>query len=132
VAVDRHRGELPVEEREASEAAVPDDLERHALVDRARRPRIDEEREVRVAVDVDEPRRDHLAGRIDLLPRLRNLTDRDDAAAVDADVRALLGGARPVDDHPVPHGEVDHAAFRPRRASAVAIASMSPSTTTTP
>ena len=66
VPVDRLRRELLVEEREAAEAAVADDLERDALVHGARRARVDEQREVGVAVDVDEAGRDDLAGRVDL------------------------------------------------------------------
>ncbi len=57
VPVDRLRREFLVEEREAAEATVPDHLERDALVHRARRTRVDEQREVRVAVNVDEARR---------------------------------------------------------------------------
>src|SRR5437773_1329537 len=43
VAVDRLPGELRVADREAAEAAVADHLRRHALMDRARRTRVDEQ-----------------------------------------------------------------------------------------
>jgi hypothetical protein len=130
--VDRLRGQLLVHEGEASEAAVSDDLERDALVDRARGPRIDQQREVRVAVDVDESGRDDLARRVELAPRVRDDADRDDAPSIDADVGAPLPGSRAVHDDPAADREVDHDAFRVLRSSAVAVASSSPSTTTTP
>ena len=92
--VDRLRRELLVEEREAAEAAVADDLERDALVHRAGRPRVDEQREVGVAVDVDEAGRDHLARGVDLGVRLRHRADGDDAPIADADVRSAALGYR--------------------------------------
>jgi hypothetical protein len=69
-------------------------------VDGAHRPRIDEQREVRVAVDVDEARRDGLPGRVELPPRLGDVADRDDPSPVDADVGLPRGPARAVDGDP--------------------------------
>ena len=66
VAVDRLARERRVDDREAAEAAVADHLERDALVDRARRARVDQQRVVGVAVDVDEPGRDGKPGGVDL------------------------------------------------------------------
>ena len=95
VPVDRLRRELLVQQREAAEAAVADDLRRHALVNGARRARVDEEREVGVAVDVDEAGRDDLAGRVDLPLRLGHVADEDDEPSLDR--RRLPGrGSAPV------------------------------------
>ena len=94
VPVDRLRRELLVEEREAAEAAVADDLERDALVHGARRARVDEQREVGVAVDVDEAGRDDLARGVDLGPASGTVADRDDAPVADADVGSAALGCR--------------------------------------
>ena len=83
-------------------------------------------------MDVDEAGGDDLTGRIELLPGVGDVADRDDAPVVDADVGAPLRGPRAVDDDPLPDGEVDHGAVRERRSSAVAVESTSPPTTATP
>ena len=63
VAVDRAARDGRIANREAAEAAVADDLGRDALVDRAHRARIHQQRVVGVAVDVDEARCDRETGR---------------------------------------------------------------------
>ena len=55
-----------VTDREAAVTAIADDLERHSLVDGAHRARIDEERVVGVAVDVDEAGRNVATGGIEV------------------------------------------------------------------
>ena len=69
-------------------AAIADDLERDALVDRACRARIDQQRVVGMAVDVDEAGRDDETGGIDTWRIRGNLrrTDRGDAVALDQDI----------------------------------------------
>ena len=86
VPVDRLRRQLLVQQGEAAEAAVPDDLERDALVDGARGAGIDEQGVVGVAVDIDEARGDDLAHGVDLGVGLGHDTDGDDAPLVQADI----------------------------------------------
>ena len=125
VAVDRATSLLRIADREAAEAAVADDLGRDALVDRAHRTRIHQQRVVGVAVDVDEPRRDGQARRVHLCPVRLERADRRDAAVLHADVGHTALGARAVVDHAAADDEVEaHYAFRWRVAL--------PSATTTP
>ncbi len=130
MAVDRLRRELLVQQWEAAEAAVPDDLERDALVDRARRPRIDEQREVGVAVEIDEAWSDHLARGVDLPIGRRDASHAGDATLVDADIGCDRRRPRSVDDETVANRDVD--AHRTSRADAVASTSTRPSLITTP
>ncbi len=117
--VDRLRRQLLVQQREAAEAAVPDDLGGDALVDGARRPRIDEEGEVGVAVDVDEAGRDDLAGGVDLpvAPRRRPRPGAMRPSTIPTSA-GTGSAARAVDDEAVADREVD--AHRAPRACAVA------------
>ena len=113
--VDRLRRELLVQEREAAEAAVADDLERHPLMDGARRARIDEEREVGVTVDVDEAGGDDLAGGVDLLGRLGHGSDRHDPTSAQADVGQDRLGSGAVDDEAVADCDFDAHGLSSRR-----------------
>ena len=64
--------------------------------------------DTRLAVRVDEPRRDRLVRRVDRLPRpsSRQIADGDDAIALDADVGAPAG-ARSVVDGAAAHDEIE-------------------------
>ena len=87
-------------------AAVADDLGRDALADRALGGRVREDREVAVAVRVDEPGADDLAGRVDDAVRGRGRAepaDVGDLAALDRDVAEVRRAAGAVGD-PAVHG----------------------------
>ena len=107
VAVDRAASLLRIADREAAEAAVADDLGRDALVDRADRTRIHEQRVVGVAVDVDEPRRDREPGRVDRSAARLERADRGDAAVLHADVGDATLGARAVVDRAAADHDVE-------------------------
>src|SRR4029079_1140831 len=99
VAVDRAARGVGVADREAAEAAVADDLRRHALVDRAHRAGIDEQRVVGVAVQVDESRADREPGGVDLLGvDLVDVADDGDASVVHEHVARTAGCAGAVVD----------------------------------
>ena len=131
VPVDRLRRELLVEEREAAEAAVADDLERDALVDGARGARVDEEREVGVAVDVDEAGRDDLARGVDLARRLGHVADRLTIRSPFTPTSARSGSA-PVPSTTRPFRIARSTLTGALRAAAVASSSTAPSSITTP
>ena len=107
VAVDRAASLLRIADREAAEAAVADDLGRDALVDRADRTRIHQQRVVGVAVDVDEPRRDGQAGGVDLASVRLERADRGDAAVLHADVGDAALRARAVVDRAAADDDVE-------------------------
>ena len=121
VPVDRALRELRVSDREAPVPAVANDLGRDALVERADRPRVDEERVVGVAVDVDEARGDVEPGGVELHGRGGRLADRDDAVAGDPDVGDEGRAAGPVDDAAVADRDVERHARS--RSAAVAASS---------
>ena len=92
-------------------AAVADDLGRDALADRALGGRVREDREVAVAVRVDEPGADDLAGRVDHAVRGRGRAepaDVGDLAALDRDVAEVRRAAGAVGDPAVPDQDVEH------------------------
>ena len=96
VAVDRTARRVGVSDREAAEAAVADDLRRHALVDRAHRAGIDEQRVVGVAVQVDESRADREPGGVDLLGvDPAHVADHGDASVVHEHVGVRPGAPVP-------------------------------------
>ena len=81
-------------------------------MDCAHRAGIDEQRVVRMAVDVDEARRDGEAGRVDLQRVGVDPADAGDAAVLDRDVRDAPLCAGAVVHGPVPEDEL-HARFPP-------------------
>ena len=99
-------------------------------MDSARRARVDEEREIRVAVNIDEAGGDDLAGRVDLARRLADLADNDDPVAPKAHVGPKRLTPRAVDHQAVSDRDVD--AHGPPRTAVVASRSTRPSTITTP
>src|SRR6188472_1773638 len=134
VAVDRPSRRVRVADREAAEAAVADDLGRHPLMDRAHRPRVDEQRVVGVAVEVDEARADREAGRIDLLGVDRpDVADRRHAAVLQEQVGgtprrtgAVVDCAAPDrDPHRRPTSRLTYAPSRRKRSCARPTASSS-------
>ena len=83
-------------------------------MDGARGPGVDEERVVGVAVDVDEPGRDDVPGRVDLRRSdLRDLADRRDSTVLDRDIGSDGLGTGAVEHGAVPDHTVDHARFPP-------------------
>lgn len=87
--------------RRAAVTAVAHELRGHALSDGALGEWVDDEGQVRVAVDVDEPRRNDAAARIDVAGRLdvaEVRRDRDDAVAADPDITADRRRSGSVDD----------------------------------
>ncbi len=95
-------------------AAVADDLGRDALADRALGGRVREDREVAVAVRVDEPRADDLAGRVDDAVggrRRAEPADVGDPAALDRDVAEERRAAGAVRDPAVPDQDVEHGGY---------------------
>ena len=99
-------------------AAVARQLRRVALVQVAGQPSVEEERAVRVAVRIDEPRRDDPASDVDDGLDLtgvdrRQIAHREDPVAEDADVGGTSRAARPVDQGPAPEQQVEcgHAAM---------------------
>ena len=105
-AVDDARRQRPVLDREAAVPAVADHLGGHALVHGAHRPRIDQQRVVGVAVDVDEARRDVEPARVDLhRRRCTNVSDLRHAAAADRDIRLYRRGAGAVEHQPAANDE---------------------------
>ena len=95
------------------------DLERHPLVDGADRARVDEQRVVGVAVDVDEAGSDELAGRVELLRRRLDLSDPLDPPVRDRDVGADGIGAGAVEDGPVSDDQRRQSLPRERRLASV-------------
>ena len=134
VAVDRPSRRVRVADREAAEAAVADDLGRHPLMDRAHRARVDEQRVVGVAVQVDEARADREAGRVDLLGVDRpDVADRRHAAVLQEQVGgtprrtgAVVDRAAPDrDPHRRPTSRLTYAPSRRKRSCARPTASSS-------
>ncbi|HVP59809.1 MAG TPA: hypothetical protein VMT11_04600 [Myxococcaceae bacterium] len=80
-----------------------------ALADFCVGPIVDQQGEVRVAQQVDEPWGDDPARDVDAVPgrRPREITHRDDALAPDAHIGAKAGGTGPVDDLAVLQDEVE-------------------------
>src|SRR4029079_4791352 len=91
---------------------IADDLGRDALVDRAHRTRIHQQRVVGVAVDVDEPRCNRKAGGVDLESIRVDLPYAGDAPRVDRDVGDATLGAGAVVHRPVSDDEL-HARLPP-------------------
>ena len=130
VFAERRPGAFDVESRELSielrlgeaahrrgrSSAVATDDERHTHVQRALERVVHEHRLVRVRVDVDEPGRDHSARDIEHRGPVRGdvALDGDDHVAAHRDVRAALGCAGPVDDHPAAKDEIGHVRRRSR------------------
>jgi hypothetical protein len=103
VSVDADRGSVEIAEREAAMSAVPDDLQRHALIDGAHRPRVAQQGVVRVAVDIDEARRNEPSGGVDHIASLRPLdrTDVDYTAVSNTHVCLASGRSGAIDDRAV-------------------------------
>src|SRR6185503_7671124 len=134
VAVDRAARGVGVADREAAEAAVADDLRRHALVDRAHRAGIDEQRVVGVAVQVDESGADREPGGVDLLGvDPVHVPDDGDAPVVHEHVACTAGCAGAVvdraaadrDPHRLPTSRFTYAPSRRKRSLARPTASSS-------
>ncbi len=101
-------------DRRVAPAAVADDLGRDALADRALGGRVREDREIAVAVRVDEARADGLARGVDDSRRRRarpEPADLRDPAAVDRDVAEEGRAARSVGHPAVPDQDVEHRYF---------------------
>ena len=101
-------------------AAVADDLGRDALADRALGGRVREDREVAVAVRVDEAGADDLAGRVDDAVRGRSRTepaDVGDLAALDRDVAEVRRAAGAVGDPAATDQDVEHQLLLGRNVS---------------
>ena len=92
------------------EAAVTDDLQRHALPDLGLRARVQRQGEVGMRVDVDEAGRDHLAARVDDPARGTpgSGRDRPDAAAAHAHVGLTARRPRAVDHEAAADQQVVH------------------------
>ena len=111
-----------VGDRRERVAAVPRELGREALVQVAGQRPVDEERAVRVAVRIDEPRRDDPAGRRRARARPRRPRPRrevahgQDPVAEDADVGSTPRAPRPVDHGPAAQQQVEagHVGMVPR------------------
>ena len=98
-------------------AAVADDERRHALPDARLGQRVDQDRNVRVAVLLDEAGRDEVSGGVD---RLRGFpiaepSHRDDPVAHDRDVGSEPGAAGAVEHAAVLDQQVVHVCLRLRR-----------------
>src|SRR5206468_6499008 len=102
------------------EAAVADHHRGDAVPPRQRQVRIPEELRVVVRVEVDEPRGDDRAARIEDPARTGGAepADRRNPTAADADVGAIALRARAVDDDPVPDHDVEHGVLRHPAATA--------------
>ena len=89
-----------VGDRRAAMAAVADDLGGHALAQRALGLGVDQQREVGVAVDVDEAGGDDAAAGLDPPTRLRRreVAERDDPVTDHPDIRADCCAPQPIDD----------------------------------
>ena len=91
-------------ERREPVAVDADDLGRHALADLGLVARLGQDHQAAVAVEVDEPGRDDLAGRVDRpadVGRCRRLRGQEpDPAVADLDGARSAGRARAVDDRP--------------------------------
>ena len=108
-AVDRLPGEGRIADRRAAVAAIADHFEGHPLADRAHRARVDQQGEVRMAVDVDEPRRDEEPGRIEHRRAFRGRQrplDAGDASAGHLDVGLDRRPAAAVENRAAPDDEV--------------------------
>ena len=95
-------------------AAIADDLGRDALANRALGGRVREDREVAVAVRIDEPGADDLAGRVDHALGAgvaRQAPDLDDPVALDRDVAEERRAARAVRDPAVPDQDVETTSY---------------------
>ncbi len=130
-AVELDEGEqvLAAVERREPVAVDADDLRGHALADLGLVARLGEDPEAAVAVEVDEPGGDDLAGRVDAAPDVGGLrggrVQDPQPLPVDDDAPWPTGGAGPVDDRPAADQEVDaveHAAtvagWRPAQLAA--------------
>ena len=101
---------LPVGRRGRAVAAVPGNQGGQPLPDAALGKAVDVQREVGVAVDVDEAGADRPAARVDgprALDRGR-VSDEDDLAAVDHEVGVAGRRARPVDQISITNDQVGH------------------------
>src|SRR5262249_1342471 len=96
--------------RSGREAAVADDLERHALTDLRLCAGIERQREIRVGVDVDEAGRHHLAARVDhTVSRTRRPPlERDDTTGADAHVAVTARRAGTIDQGPAANQQIVH------------------------
>ena len=108
-AVNVAGGERGIADRSAAVTAIADDFGGDALHQRGDRARIDQQRVVGVAVDVDEAGGDNKAGGVDGCFRFPSMRRSGDAAVLDADIGAARRGA----------GAVDQGAVRIRRSSAI-------------
>ena len=89
---------------------LPNQLRGNALEDLAVRPGIDQQGEIRVAVDVYEPGRGYQPGGVQLQTGFRagEITHRRDAVPRDAEVRPAGRGALPVHQPAAPYHCVEH------------------------
>ena len=97
------------------EAAIADDLERHALTDLGLGPLVERQREIGMRVDVDEPGCHDLPARVDHAaggPR-RPPLDADDATAGDAHVGVEPGRAGAVDHVTATNQQIVHRSSSP-------------------
>ena len=95
-------------DRRDREAAVAGDHRGDAVERRRREVRVPEHLGVVVRVDVDEPGRDDVAGRVELAVAVEALADPDDAPVVDRHVGAPAGCSRAVDDRPPTDHQLSH------------------------
>src|SRR3954451_3341439 len=108
--------------RRVASSTVADDRRRHALADRALGGRGRKQREVAVAVRVDEAGAHHLARRIDdpgCRGSLAEAADLDDVSSLDRDVTEEGRATGPVGDPAVADQGVEHdliTSCRPQRA----------------
>jgi len=111
-------------ERSNTEAVLADELEGDALPDLREVLRLRDQRDIRVAVHVDEAGRDAQARNVDRFARRERFgrSDVDDAVARDRDVGDQRFGAQPLVDDAAPQDQVNvhawlrsHPAVRPPR-----------------
>ena len=117
-AVDVAGRQTWIANRRTPETAIADHLQGHALCQRTHRARIDQQRVIRMAVDIDESRCDDQSRRIDMVRRLTvEVTYSNDAPILHANIGNTRRAARAVDHRAARDAQVQHdAATRIRSA----------------